>query len=423
MTAQAPTDQMPTDQMPTDQSPTAATMSPPEVSARRPWSARSWLGAASLVRRWLVTGVGYMVPFVVTGGILLAAAFLLGGADVAAHVTGTSSGTGSLAGSLAGHGSSYAAALPALADPAGLLHRAGVAGVLYALGSAAMVLLVPALAGAVAAAVAGPLALVAGVVGGLLCAATGAGYLGGLLTGLVAGAVVLLLRRIPLPTALAGMSTVVLVPVLSTLAVGLAVLGVIGPPTAAVQQQVTGALTGLSSTHATVLGLVLGLLVAVDIGGPVNKTAYAFALATLAAGDAQPMAAVMAAGLTPPLATALASSVRPRLFSPELRGAGKAGWLLGASFVTEGAIPFAVADPMRVIPSVMAGSAVAGALSMTAHATSLAPHGGLWVLGVVGRPLEFLAAVAAGVLVSSGCLLALRRGRGRGGPRNSGVTA
>jgi PTS system fructose-specific IIC component len=349
--------------------------------------------APSPLRRWLMTGVGYMIPFVVTGGVLIAMAYLLGGAGVPARVGGVGVPGSSLA---------------ALADPVALLDRAGYAGLLYAVGTAAMFLVVPVLAGAIAYAMAGPLALVAGTVGGLLATVTGAGYLGGLLAGLLAGAVVLVSRRLPVPESVAGLYAVVLAPLLSTLAVGLAVLAVIGPPAAAVQHAMTLALTGLSSTHAGLLGVVLGLMVAIDIGGPINKTAYTFALGTLASRDGSVMAAVMAAGMTPPLAVALASAVRPRLFPEALRTAGKAGWLLGASFVTEGAIPFAAADPLRVVPALMAGSALAGGLSMTAGASTLAPHGGIWVLGLVDGPLAYLAAVTLGVLVSAACLVAAR---------------
>jgi PTS system fructose-specific IIC component len=337
-----------------------------------------------------------MIPFVVTGGALLASAYLVGGAEVAARVSVDPTG----------------APLAALADPVALLDRAGYAGLLYAVGTASMFLAVPVLAAAVASAMAGPLALVAGAVGGLLSTASGAGYLGSLLAGLLAGAVVLLLRRVPVPETLTGLFAVVLAPLVSTLLVAVAVLAVIGPPAATVEQTMTDALTGLSSSHPILLGLALGVMMAVDIGGPVNKTAYTFALSALSAGDGSAMAAVMAAGMTPPLAMALVSAVRPRLFPESLRTAGKAGWLLGASFVTEGAIPFAAADPLRVIPALMAGSAVAGGLSMTAGATTLAPHGGVWVLGLVDGRLAYLAAVALGVLVSAGCVIAARSGRG-----------
>ena len=365
------------------------------------------------LRRWLLTGVGYMIPFVVTGGVLIAAGYLFGGTDVPAAVSGAAGTSGSAgAGESAGAGG-FGASLAALADPTAVLDRVGYAGLLFLVGTAAMSLMVPVLASAIAYAMAGPLALVAGAVGGLLATATGAGYLGGLLAGLLAGGVLLVLRRLPVPATFTGLFAVVLAPMLSTLVVGLAIVALIGPQAAAVQQAMTDALSGLAGTHAGLLGLVLGLMVAVDIGGPINKTAYAFALSTLAGGDGRVMAAVMAAGVTPPLAMALASAVRPRLFPEPLRTAGRAGWLLGASFVTEGAIPFAAADPLRVIPALMAGSAVAGGVSMSLGAGTPAPHGGIWVLGLIDRPLSYLVAVALGVLVSAGCVLAARTRRRR----------
>lgn len=343
----------------------------------------------TMLRQWLMTGVSYMIPFVVTGGLLVATAYLLGGAGVAAEVNGASS----------------AGSFTTVTDPAAVLDRAGYAGLLYVAGSATLFMLVPMLSGFIAYAMAGPLALVAGVVGGLLSTTTGAGYLGGLVSGLLAGTVVLLLRRLPSIAPLTAMYTVVLVPAVSTLLVGLAVLSVVGPPVAAVQIELTGALSRLSATHSVLLGLLLGVMVAIDMGGPVNKVAYTFALTSVGAGDGSAMAAVMAAGMTPPLALALASAVRPQAFTEAERSAGKAAWLLGASFITEGAIPFAVADPLRVIPALMAGSSVAGGLSMAAHASSFAPHGGLWVIALVAEPLLYLGAVIAGVMVGALCLV------------------
>ena len=372
---------------------TGALSAPPTPPLAPALTPASWAVAASLLRTWLMTGVGYMIPFVVTGGLLISAGYLLGGPEVTTDVGGRA----------------FQDAMAALADPGALMDRAGYAGLLYALGAATMFLLVPVLAGAIGFAMAGPLALVAGVVGGLLATATGAGYLGGLLAGLLAGGVVLALRRLPVPASVAGLFSVVVVPVLSTLAVGVAALGVIGPPAATFQERTTDALTSLSAAHPGLLGLVLGLMVAVDIGGPINKTAYLFALTMLGSGDGHAMAAVMAAGMTAPLAMALSTAVRPQLFPEPLHAAGRAGWLLGASFITEAAIPFAAADPLRVIPSIMAGGAVAGALSMTAQATSLAPHGGIWTLGLVGAPVAYVGAVLAGVLVTSGCVVAAKR--------------
>lgn len=243
---------------------------PNRTSPPQPSPPRAEPATPTALRQWLMTGVTYMIPFVVTGGVLIAAAYLLGGAEIASKVTG-----GTL------HGVAY----PPLRSPAGLVEQAGYAGLLYQVGATALSMLVPMLAAFIAYAMAGPLALVAGVVAGLLAAAGGAGYLRGLLGGLLAGAVVRLLSRTGAPRALAGLLTVVGVPLLSTLVVGVAVLVVIGPPVAAVQRQLTGALTTLSSSNAVLLGLVLGLMVAFDLGGPVNKVAYTFGLAALAHGD------------------------------------------------------------------------------------------------------------------------------------------
>ena len=226
--------------------------------------APSTAAPAAALRRWLLTGVGYMIPFVVTGGVLIAAAYLFGGTDVPAAV-------GGLAG--AGGPAASPSSLAALADPTAVLDRSGYAGLLFLVGTAAMSLMVPALASAIAYAMAGPLALVAGAVGGLLATVTGAGYLGGLLAGLLTGGALLLLRRLPVPAACTGLFAVVLAPLVSTLLVGVAIVAVVGPPAAAVQRAMTEALSGLASTHAGLLGLVLGLMVAVEIGGPINKTA------------------------------------------------------------------------------------------------------------------------------------------------------
>lgn len=215
-------------------------------------------------------------------------------------------------------------------------------------------------------------------IAGLIPTATGAGFLGGLLGGLLAGATVMALTRVRVPRAFAGIMPVVVIPLLSTAFVGLIMAVMVARPVAAATTAMTTWLHSLSGANAAVLGLLLGAMMAFDLGGPVNRVAYTFGLASLASGDTQVMAAVLAAGMVPPIAMALATVVRKRLFTPAERTAGEAAWLLGLSFITEGAIPFAAADPLRVIPSLMAGSATAGALSMAFGATSLAPHGGIW---------------------------------------------
>lgn len=377
--------------------PTAPTTASSTANAPDPSPDKPSPGDAPL-RRWLTTGVSHTIPFVVTGGMLIALAYLVGGPDVADQSSG-----------LTLTGLAQTAPVP----PRQILTGIGVAGLLYQLGSVALALLTPVLGGFIAYAVAGPLALVAGMVGGALASVVGAGYLGSLAAGLLSGGAVWLLSRLPSPRAVAGLIRVVVVPLVSTLAVGLVVVGVIGSPLAALQQQLTDGLGALSESGGVLLGLVLGLMVALDLGGPVNKAAYAFALAALAQGDAHVIAAVMAAGMAAPLSVALASTLRPQLFTEAERGAGRAAWALGASFVSEGAIPFAAADPVRVLPPLMAGSAAAGALSMALGATSLAPHGGIWVLPVAGHPLGWLLALVVGVLVGAGSLVAAKTWPGR----------
>jgi PTS system fructose-specific IIC component len=249
-------------------------------------------------------------------------------------------------------------------------------------------------------------------VAGLLAVAVGCGFLGGLLGGLIAGGVTLAILRVKVPRALAGVMPVVIIPLVTTLIVGVIMVVVIGKPIASAQSSLTDWLNGLSGTNSIVLGLLLGAMMAFDMGGPVNKVAYTFGLASLASGNTKIMAAVMAAGMVPPLACALATVVRPRLFTSTERKAGEAAWLLGLSFITEGAIPFAAADPVRVVPSLMAGGAVTGGLSMAFGATSRAPHGGIWVVGLIGNPGLYLVAILAGMLVSATALVTLKSLRG-----------
>lgn len=345
-----------------------------------------------------MTGVSYMIPFVAAGGILIALAFLFGGAEVATKVNG-------------GYfqGVHYAG----ITDLSKILDQAGYAGLLFKIGTFSFQMLVPILSGFIAYGMADRLGLVPGIVAGLLASAIGAGFLGGLAGGLIAGAIVLAIKRLRVPRPLQGIMPVVVIPLVSTLAVGLIMLVVIGKPIAVATDHLTSGLNGLSGSNAVLLGLLLGLMMAFDLGGPVNKVAYTFGLAALASGNLKIMAAVMAAGMTPPIALALATVVRPKLFTDAERKAGEAAWLLGASFITEGAIPFAAADPLRVIPSLMAGSAVTGALSMTFGATSRAPHGGIWIIGLIGRPALYVLAILAGVAVSAACVVAAKSVRRR----------
>jgi len=342
------------------------------------------------LRGWLMTGVSYMIPFVAAGGILIALGFLLGGAKVATQVNG---GTF--------EGKTY----QKITDPTTIFSHAGWAGLMFFIGATAFAMLVPILSGFIAFAMADRPGLVPGIVGGLIAAAVGAGFLGGLVSGLLAGAIAYWMTRIRVPRAIAGVMPVVIIPLISSLVVGFLMLVLVGKPIAAATKGMENWLNGLSGSNAVLLGVLLGAMMAFDMGGPVNKTAYTFGLAGLASGNQTVMAAVMAAGMVPPIALALATVLRPKVFTKAERVAGEAAWLLGASFITEGAIPFAAADPIRVIPSLMIGSAVTGGLSMGFGAKSPAPHGGIWVIGLIGRPLLWLLAIVCGVVAGCFCVI------------------
>jgi fructose PTS system EIIBC or EIIC component len=353
-------------------------------------SGSSSVSTATRVRQWLMTGVSYMIPFVAAGGILIALSFVIGGAQIASKVNG---GTF--------QGVHYAG----VTDISKLLAQTGYAGVLFKMGATAFSMLVPILAGFIAYAMADRPGLVPGIVAGLLASAIGAGFLGGLIGGLLAGTVVLLILKVKVPRSFAGIMPVVVIPLVSTLIVGFLMIVAIGQPIAAATTGMTNWLHSLGGSNAVLLGGLLGLMMAFDMGGPVNKVAYTFALAGLAAGDQHVMAAVIAAGMTPPLALALATVLRPKLFTSAERQAGEAAWLLGASFITEGAIPFAAADPIRVIPSMMVGSAVTGAMVMGLKVSSPAPHGGIWIIGLIGKPALFILAIVCGTAVSAACVM------------------
>lgn len=331
---------------------------------------------AAEVRRWLMTGVSYMIPFVVAGGILIALAFAIGDTVSVPESNVYESFT-----------------VPAL---------------LFEIGGMAFSMLVPILAGFIAFAMADRPGIAPGVVGGLIANEIGAGFLGGLAAGLLAGAVVMLLKKIKVPGAFGKLMPILVYPVVGTLIVGSVMILVIGNPIAGATEGMQAWLEGLSGANAALLGLILGAMMAFDMGGPVNKTAYAFAIAGLAGGAFGPMAAVMAAGMTPPLALALATLVRSKLFTNSERRAGQANWLLGASFITEGAIPFAASDPLRVIPALMVGSSLTGALSLIFGATLQAPHGGIFVIGLIGNWSLYLLAIAIGTVVSAALVIGLK---------------
>ncbi|MEU3831873.1 PTS fructose transporter subunit IIABC [Streptomyces microflavus] len=340
------------------------------------------------LRTYLMSGVSYMVPFVAAGGLLIALSFAIGGYEIVD------------AKSVADH-----FVWGQLDSWAALLNQ---------IGSAAFGFLVPVLAGYIAYGMADRPALVPGFVGGAIALTVDAGFLGGLVAGLLAGAVVMVIQRVPVHATLRGIMPVLVIPLIASAVVGFLMFIVVGKPIAALQSALTDWLNGLSGSNAVILGVVLGLMMCFDMGGPLNKVAYAFAVGGLADptdGSLKVMAAVMAAGMVPPLAMALATTVRKKLFTKTERENGRAAWVLGASFITEGAIPFAAADPLRVIPSVMAGGAVTGALSMAFGCTLRAPHGGIFVVPLIGEPFLYLLAIAAGTLVATALVVLLKGAR------------
>lgn len=317
----------------------------------------------------LMTGVSFMIPFVVAGGILIAFSFAFG---ITAFKT-----PGTIADALMTMG-----------------------------GGGAFGFMVPILAGYIAFSIADRPGLVPGMVGGYLASKYGMGFLGGLLAGFMAGYIVYYMKQyIKLPKSLDGLMPVLILPVFSTLIVGLIMIKILADPIKGINDGMVSWLNTLGGSNAVILGGILGLMMAFDMGGPVNKAAYAFATATIAAGKpSMIMAAVMAAGMTPPLGLALATTLAKNKFTPQEREAGKAAWALGISFITEGAIPFAAADPLRVIPSIMAGSAVTGALSMLFKCTLAVPHGGIFVLPIphaVGGLFPYILSIAVGTVVTA----------------------
>ncbi|MFJ7330708.1 fructose-specific PTS transporter subunit EIIC [Streptomyces cyaneofuscatus] len=340
------------------------------------------------LRTYLMSGVSYMVPFVAAGGLLIALSFAIGGYEIADAKS--------------------------VADHFVWGQMDSWAALLNQIGSAAFGFLVPVLAGYIAYGMADRPALVPGFVGGAIALTVDAGFLGGLVAGLLAGAVVMAIQRVPVHATLRGIMPVLVIPLIASAVVGFLMFIVVGKPIAALQSALTDWLNGLSGSNAVILGVVLGLMMCFDMGGPLNKVAYAFAVGGLADptdGSLKVMAAVMAAGMVPPLAMALATTVRKKLFTKTERENGRAAWVLGASFITEGAIPFAAADPLRVIPSVMAGGAVTGALSMAFGCTLRAPHGGIFVVPLIGEPFLYLLAIAAGTLVATALVVLLKGAR------------
>ncbi|MDO5681439.1 MAG: fructose-specific PTS transporter subunit EIIC [Propionibacteriaceae bacterium] len=357
----------------------------------------SQLGWGKRIQQALMTGVSYMIPFVAAGGLLIALGFLFGGyqiTDVADQVVIENSLTN----------------LP----EGGLMQYLGA--VLFTLGATSMNFLVAALAGYIAFALADRPGIAPGFTAGAVAVVVGAGFIGGIAGGLIAGLVAMWLGSFKVPRWVRGLMPVVIIPLIATLISGGLMFLLLGRPLAALMTGLTGWLEGMSGGAAILLGVVLGLMMCFDLGGPVNKSAYTFATAGLAVSS-QPsmeiMAAVMAAGMVPPLALALATAVRPKLFTPIEQENGRAAWLLGASFISEGAIPFAAADPFRIIPSMMAGGAVTGALIMALGVGSKAPHGGIFVFFAIDPIWGFIVAVLAGMIVSAALVLLLKQLKAR----------
>jgi PTS system fructose-specific IIC component len=354
---------------------------------------------ATEVRRWLLTGVSYMIPFVAAGGLLIALGFLLGGYKI---VTSPKAGGPSYALTWVLNNSFFD-----LPTAAGVAHLNGgflgyLGAVCTVLGQAAFGFLVPALAGYIAFAIADRPGIVPGFVVGAVSVTVGAGFIGGLVGGIIAGFAALWISRWKLPTGVRGLQPVVIIPLLATLISSGLMVAVLGRPLAAALSGLGNWLTGLTGTSAILLGILLGLMMCFDLGGPINKAAYVFATTGLAAGthaNLVIMATVMAAGMVPPLAMAVSTAIRPRLYTPAERDNGKAAWLLGASFISEGAIPFAAADPLRVIPSMMLGGATTGAIVAATGIELRAPHGGIFVFFAISNFLVFLLALAIGAVV------------------------
>ncbi|MGU3502025.1 PTS fructose transporter subunit IIABC [Mycobacterium sp. C31M] len=351
------------------------------------------VGWGTRTRQILLTGVSYMIPFVAAGGLLIALGFLFGGYEIS-----------DVANDIALNNS-----LTNLPD-GGLMQYLGA--ILFTLGGLAFGFLVPALAGYISFAIADRPGIAPGFTAGALAVFVGGGFIGGIVGGVIAGFTALWISSIDVPRWLRGLMPVVIIPLIASLTVGLIMFFLIGRPLAWVNTGLTDWLNGLTGTSAILLGIILGLMMCFDLGGPVNKAAYAFATAGLAAATTasfEVMATVMAAGMVPPLAMALATTVRPGLFSEPEKENGRAAWLLGAAFISEGAIPFAAADPLRVIPSMMFGGAITGALVMAFDVTLRAPHGGIFVFFAIGNLLWFLVALVVGTIAAAVAVIAAKQ--------------
>ncbi|MEY4993137.1 MAG: hypothetical protein RIS82_259 [Actinomycetota bacterium] len=357
------------------------------------------------IRQWLMTGVSYMIPFVAAGGILIALGFLLGAA--AAGTDGIHAYDAAKMGVPTNEGGAVTGF--------DLLNVGNWAFIIFWLGKAAFAFFVPVLAGYIAFAIADRPGIAPGFVAGALATGldgnplgTGTGFLGAIAGGFIAGFAALWISRWPVANWIKPVMPVVVIPLLASIIAGVAMVLVLKTPIGALVTGLTEWLNGISTAGLVVLGIVIGLMMAFDMGGPVNKVAYTFGVTGLAAAGAvasatefQVMAIVMAAGMTPPLGLALATTLRKSLFTESERENGKAAWLLGASFISEGAIPFAAADPLRVIPSIMLGSGVTGALVAVFGNELRAPHGGIFVFPLVSNALTYVLAILIGTAVTA----------------------
>ena len=322
------------------------------------------------IYKHLMNGVSHMLPFVIGGGILIALAFLFDTFNPA--------------------------------NPSGFGSGTPLSAFLMKIGGASFGFMLPVLAGYIAMSIADRPGLVAGFVGGLLANQGGSGFLGALIAGFAAGYLVLLVKKLVsgLPQALEGTKPVLFYPVLGVLFIGIAITFIINPPVSALNEWLMNSLQTMGTTSRVLLGLVFGAMMSVDMGGPVNKAAYVIGTGALATGEYGIMAAVMAGGMVPPLAIALCTTFFPNRFTEAERKSGITNYIMGLSFITEGAIPFAAADPIRVLPSCIIGAGTAGALSMFFECTLRAPHGGIFVVPTIGNPLLYLASIAIGSVVA-----------------------
>lgn len=338
------------------------------------------------IYKHLMNGVSHMLPFVVGGGILIAIAFLIDGFSVDLN------------------------SLPA--DQRANFGTITQAAALFkGIGGTAFGFMLPILAGFIAMSIADRPGLAVGFVGGSIAANGTSGFLGALVAGFVAGYIVLLLKKVfsKLPESLDGMKPVLLYPLLGIFLVGVIMQFVVEPPIGALNTAINNGLNGLNGASAVVLGVLLGGMMSVDMGGPVNKAAYVFGTASIAAGNYNIMAAVMIGGMVPPIAIALATIFFKNKFTAEERKAGPTNFIMGLSFITEGAIPFAASDPLHVLPACVVGSAVAGGLSMAFGCTLMAPHGGIFVFPTIGNPLMYLVALVIGSFIACGLLGLLKK--------------